>query len=44
MDLLDYINRGGTLVYILIGLNVIGFSIMLFKLYVLSYILFINIY
>ncbi|MBT5323474.1 MAG: MotA/TolQ/ExbB proton channel family protein, partial [Campylobacteraceae bacterium] len=36
MDLLDYINRGGTLVYILIGLNVIGFSIMLFKLYVLS--------
>ena len=36
MELIDYINRGGTLVYILIGLNIIGFSIMLFKLFVLS--------
>lgn len=31
MELIDYINRGGLLVYILIGLNIIGFSIMFFK-------------
>jgi len=31
LNLIDYINRGGTIVYILIGLNIIGFSIMLWK-------------
>lgn len=30
-ELLDYINRGGIIVYILIVLNIIGFSIMLWK-------------
>lgn len=31
LNLIDYINRGGIIVYILIGLNIIGFSIMLWK-------------
>ena len=31
VELLDYVNRGGIIVYILIVLNVIGFSIMLWK-------------
>lgn len=31
MELMDYISRGGTLVQILIALNVIGFALMLFK-------------
>lgn len=31
IDLLDYINRGGLIVYILIVLNIIGFTIMLWK-------------
>ena len=35
MELIDYINRGGTLVYVLIGLNIIGFSIIFFKAIVL---------
>ncbi|WP_419770279.1 MAG: MotA/TolQ/ExbB proton channel family protein [Candidatus Marinarcus sp.] len=36
IDLMNYINRGGIIVYILIGLNIIGFTIMLWKLIVLS--------
>jgi biopolymer transport protein ExbB len=36
MDLIEYINRGGNLVYILIILNIIGFSLMFYKIYVLS--------
>lgn len=35
-ELLDYINRGGIIVYILIVLNIIGFSIMLWKFLVIS--------
>ena len=35
-ELLEYINRGGLIVYILIGLNVIGFTIMLWKLLVIT--------
>jgi len=35
MELMDYINRGGIIVYILIGLNIIGFSIILWKFLVL---------
>jgi biopolymer transport protein ExbB len=35
MDLISYIDRGGIIVYILIGLNIIGFSIMLWKLFIL---------
>ncbi len=35
-DLLEYINRGGIIVYILIGLNILGFSIMLWKFLILS--------
>ena len=31
LDLLTYINRGGIIVYILIALNLIGFSIMFWK-------------
>ena len=31
IELMDYIHRGGMIVYILIGLNVIGFTIMLWK-------------
>lgn len=35
-ELLEYINRGGLIVYILIVLNIIGFSIMFWKFLVLS--------
>ncbi len=35
MDLLNYIDRGGIIVYILIALNIIGFSIMIWKIFVL---------
>jgi biopolymer transport protein ExbB len=35
MELFDYINRGGILVYILVGLNIIGFSLIFLKLYIL---------
>ena len=35
MELIDYINRGGVLVQILIALNVIGFALMFFKAIVL---------
>ncbi|MFT7860330.1 MAG: MotA/TolQ/ExbB proton channel family protein [Sulfurimonas sp.] len=31
MDLMSYVEQGGTIVYILIGLNIIGFTIMLVK-------------
>ena len=31
MEIVEYINRGGPIVYVLIGLNIIGFSIMLWK-------------
>ncbi len=33
---MSYIDRGGIIVYILIGLNILGFAIMLWKLIVLS--------
>lgn len=36
LSLIDYINRGGIIVYILILLNVIGFTIMFWKLVVLA--------
>lgn len=36
MDLMSYIEKGGILVYILIALNVIGFSIMIWKIFVLT--------
>lgn len=35
MDLMDYINKGGIIVYILIGLNIIGFTIILWKFFTL---------
>ena len=35
-DLISYINRGGIIVYILIFLNIIGFTIMFWKLVVIS--------
>ena len=35
-DILHYIDRGGIIVYVLIGLNIIGFTIMLWKLIVLT--------
>ena len=35
MDLIAYIDRGGLIVYLLIILNIIGFSVMLWKLYIL---------
>lgn len=35
MELLDYIQKGGPIVYILTGLNIIGFTIMLWKLLIL---------
>ena len=35
-DIMHYVDRGGVIVYILIGLNIIGFSIMLWKFIVLS--------
>ncbi|XOB62710.1 MotA/TolQ/ExbB proton channel family protein [Campylobacterota bacterium DY0563] len=31
LNLMEYINRGGIIVYILIALNILGFSIMLWK-------------
>ena len=31
MDLLDYINKGGEIVYILLALNIIGFTIIIWK-------------
>lgn len=31
LNLLEYINRGGVIVQVLIGLNILGFSIMLWK-------------
>ncbi len=37
IDLISYINRGGIIVYILIALNTIGFTIMLWKIIVLSF-------
>ncbi|APW66988.1 biopolymer transporter ExbB [Poseidonibacter parvus] len=37
MDLLSYINRGGIIVYVLIFLNVIGFTIMFWKIIQLSF-------
>jgi biopolymer transport protein ExbB len=37
MNLMQYIDRGGVIVYILIFLNVIGLSIMLWKIFVLVY-------
>ncbi len=40
MDLISYIDRGGIIVYILIALNIIGFTIMLWKFF--SLILFRN--
>ena len=36
IDLISYINRGGVIVYVLIALNIIGFTIMFWKLIVLS--------
>jgi biopolymer transport protein ExbB len=36
VDLMSYIDRGGIIVYILIGLNIFGFSIMLWKLIILT--------
>jgi len=35
-NILEYIDRGGIIVYILIGLNILGFTIMLWKLIVLT--------
>lgn len=35
MELMNYIDRGGIIVYILIGLNIIGFSIMIWKFIIL---------
>jgi biopolymer transport protein ExbB len=37
MELIEYIDRGGILVNILIALNIIGFTIMLFKLFILFF-------
>lgn len=37
IDLLSYINRGGIIVYVLIFLNIIGFTIMFWKIIVLSF-------
>jgi biopolymer transport protein ExbB len=34
MDLISYIDRGGIIVYILIGMNIVGFTIMLWKTFV----------
>lgn len=36
LDLMDYINRGGIIVHILIGLNIIGFTIMFWKLVIIT--------
>ena len=38
MTLIDYIHRGGSLVYVLIILNIIGFSIIGYKLFSLNYV------
>jgi len=35
MDLMHYIDKGGTIVYILIALNIIGFTIILWKFFTL---------
>ena len=35
MEIMEYIQRGGPIIYVLIGLNIIGFSIILWKLIVL---------
>lgn len=35
MDLMQYIDKGGTIVYILIALNIIGFTIILWKFFTL---------
>lgn len=37
IDLLSYIDRGGVIVYILIALNMLGFTIMFWKVIVLSF-------
>ena len=37
IDLLSYIDRGGVIVYILIALNMLGFTIMFWKIIVLSF-------
>lgn len=36
IDLVNYINRGGIIVYLLIVLNIIGFTIMIWKLVVIT--------
>jgi len=36
MDLIEYMNKGGEIVYILLGLNVIGFTIILWKFLILT--------
>lgn len=36
LNLIDYINRGGAIVYILIVLNILGFSIMLWKFIIIT--------
>jgi len=35
-ELLEYVHRGGLIVYILIGLNIIGFTIMLWKFIIIT--------
>ena len=35
MDLISYIDKGGIIVYILIALNIIGFTIILWKFFTL---------
>ncbi|UFH58821.1 MotA/TolQ/ExbB proton channel family protein [Sulfurovum mangrovi] len=37
LDIMHYVDRGGIIVYILIGLNIIGFTIMLWKFIVLIF-------
>ncbi|EQC49248.1 transporter, MotA/TolQ/ExbB proton channel family protein [Bacteriovorax sp. BSW11_IV] len=36
MRIIDYINQGGAIMYILLALNIIGFAIMLSKFFILS--------
>ena len=36
LDIIHYIDRGGIIVYVLMGLNIIGFTIMLWKFIVLA--------
>ncbi|MEA3384226.1 MAG: MotA/TolQ/ExbB proton channel family protein [Campylobacterota bacterium] len=38
MELIDYIQRGGIIVYILIAMNIVGFTIMFWKSIVLIYV------